>query len=61
MHPSNYHTGHSFPAVFSQDISMLLILLHTTKTAYVLESNSLVLDSGHSGGALRSLQRLQLE
>lgn len=46
---------------FSQDISMLLILLHILKTAYVLESSSLVLDSGHSGGALMALQRLQLQ
>lgn len=46
---------------FSQDISMLLILLHVLKTAYVLESSSLVLDSGHSGGALMALQRLQLQ
>lgn len=48
MHPRNYHIGHTFPAIFSQDISMLLILLHTMKTA------------GHFGGALMSLQRLQL-
>lgn len=60
MHPRSCHIGHSFPAIFSQDISMLLILLHAKKTAYVLESNFLVLDSGHFGRALMSLQRLQL-
>lgn len=44
IHPRNYHIGHTFPALFSQDISMLLIFLHSMKTAYVLESSSLVLD-----------------
>lgn len=46
---------------YSQDISTLLILLHAMKTAYQLESNSLLLDSRGFGGALMSLQKLQLQ